>query len=90
MNEKLLDAYRKKILNVDSFAERDIFSKLIKEIEKTNSILRGLRGVGKTILAQQLAKDYLESNKNDSSMTFLSNMQRKGNKRQKIQSCNNR
>ena len=60
MNKQLIDSYRSKLLSNDFAVKRDIFSKLKEELSTSNIILIGLRQLGKTILVEQLAKDYLK------------------------------
>ncbi|MCK5866786.1 MAG: ATP-binding protein [Mycoplasmataceae bacterium] len=63
MNKQLIDSYRNKLLNNDFVVKRDIFDKLKKELVSSNIILIGLRQLGKTILIEQLAKDFLSIEK---------------------------
>ena len=64
MNKQLIDSYRTKLLNNNFPVKREIFTKLKEELSTFNIILIGLRQLGKTILIEQLAKDFLNIEEN--------------------------
>ena len=68
MNKNLIETYKQRILRDNRFIKRDIFDRAKKQLEKTNIVLLGLRKVGKTILAEQLASEYLKSDNDSSSL----------------------
>ncbi|MCK5867444.1 MAG: ATP-binding protein [Mycoplasmataceae bacterium] len=72
MDKQLIDSYRNKLLNNDFIVKRDIFYKLKEELVVSNIILIGLRQLGKTILIEQLAKDFLNIENKTSSSNELS------------------
>ncbi len=68
MDRVLIEQYKNKLLNNTISTYRDSFASLREELKTNNIVLIGLRQLGKTILAEQLVKDYLkvdeESNRN--------------------------
>ena len=65
MDKQLIDSYRNKILNNKIVTKREMYKKLILEMKKFNIIIIGLRQLGKTVLAEQLVKQYLDFEKDE-------------------------
>ncbi len=59
MDKTIIEQYKNKLLKNSVTTHRDYFIFLKEELKTNNLVLIGLRQLGKTILAEQLVKDYL-------------------------------